>query len=185
MGVSQPINEKLNKRASLGSYIKKVTSECFATQSANVTVGAGRLAPVCVWGEKEWIILNFIMYQLTMWITWFLMLRICFIIKKQNSKMKDGLDFIKIKNYAVINLNNMFPVPKGNYIYVDISKISNPKYKMLLLAEYRYIKSIQEKIRKNAENVYKIKTRGDSTPLTKRCNDFLLLEDLCQKYMEL
>jgi hypothetical protein len=22
--------------------------------------------------------------------------------------------FIKIKNYAVINLNNMFPVPKGN-----------------------------------------------------------------------
>ena len=28
----------------------------------------------------------------------------------KHDKMKNGLDFIKIGNYAVININNMFPV---------------------------------------------------------------------------
>ena len=37
--------------------------------------------------------------------------------KEKHSKMKEQLDFLKIKNYAVINLNNMFPVPKGVYRY--------------------------------------------------------------------
>ena len=46
--------------------------------------------------------------------------------------MNETLDFIKIKNYSVINLNNMFPVPDGCYFYVNISKKRNPKYKALL-----------------------------------------------------
>ncbi len=33
--------------------------------------------------------------------------------KTKHKKMKNGLDFIKIGDYAVINLNNMFPVPDG------------------------------------------------------------------------
>ena len=99
--------------------------------------------------------------------------------------MRDSIDFIKIKNYAVINLNNMFPVPEGKYTYVDISKEHNPKYKSLLLAEYRYIKSVQEKIRKNAGNLYKLKISGESSALTKRCNDFLKLEELCKNYQKL
>ena len=70
--------------------------------------------------------------------------------KEKHRKMQEGLDFIKVKNYAVINLNNMFPVPVGQCSYVDISKERNPKYRSLLLAEYRYIKSIQKHIRKNA-----------------------------------
>lgn len=102
--------------------------------------------------------------------------------KEKHKKMSDSIDFIKIKNYAVINLNNMFPVPEGKYTYVDISKERNPKYKSLLLAEYRYIKSIQEKIRKNAGNLYKLKISGESSALTKRCNDFLKLEELCKNY---
>ncbi len=96
--------------------------------------------------------------------------------------MQESLDFIKIKNYSVINLNNMFPVPKGNYTYVDISKERNPKYRDLLIAEYRYIKSIQEKIRKNAATLYKLKTGGEKSALTKRCNDFGLLEERCRSY---
>jgi protein AbiQ len=103
--------------------------------------------------------------------------------KEKHKKMSDSIDFIKIKNYAVINLNNMFPVPEGKYTYVDISKEHNPKYKSLLLAEYRYIKSIQEKIRKNAGNLYKLKTSGETSALTKRCNDFLKLEKLCKNYI--
>ena len=57
--------------------------------------------------------------------------------------MKVMLDFIKVKNYAVINLNNMFPVPESEYKYVKISDESDDKYRSLLQAEYRYIKSIQ------------------------------------------
>lgn len=102
--------------------------------------------------------------------------------KDKHKKMNDNIDFIKVKNYAVINLNNMFPVPEGKYTYVDISKEHNPKYKSLLLAEYRFIKSIQEKIRKNSAVLYKLKISGDVSALTKRCNDFLKLEEACKKY---
>ena len=102
--------------------------------------------------------------------------------KEKHRRMQEGLDFIKIKNYAVINLNNMFPVPPGAYSYVDISKERNPKYKSLLLAEYRYVKSIQGRIRKNAANLYRLKVNGPESPLTKRCNDFVKLESLCRQY---
>ena len=103
--------------------------------------------------------------------------------KPKHQKMKEGIDFLKIKQYAVINLNNMFPVPKGLCTYVDINAQRNPKYKALLLAEYRAIKAIQEKIRKNAKTLYHLKLReGDSTPLAKRCNDFQLLEKACTEY---
>lgn len=102
--------------------------------------------------------------------------------KDKHRKMKETLDFIKVKNYSVINLNNMFPVPDDCYFYVDISKERNAKYKSLLQAEYRFIKSIQEKIRKNAATLYRLKTKGRTSALTKRCNDFLLLEKLCIEY---
>ena len=65
--------------------------------------------------------------------------------KDKHKRMKESVDFLKIKNYAVINLNNMFPVPENYYTYVDVSKESDFKYKALLLAEYRFIKSIQNK----------------------------------------
>lgn len=104
--------------------------------------------------------------------------------KDKHIRMRESLDFIKVKNYAVINLNNMFPVPNGQYFYVDISRENDSKYKALLQAEYRYIKSIQEKIRKNAANLYQLKTKGVESSLTKRCNDFLKLEELCKRYKD-
>ncbi len=61
---------------------------------------------------------------------------------------------MKIKNYAVINLNNMFPVPDGEYVYIDINKEPDVHYQALLRAEYRYIKSIQDKIwKQHTENI--------------------------------
>ncbi|MEE1315567.1 MAG: type III toxin-antitoxin system ToxN/AbiQ family toxin [Faecalimonas sp.] len=103
--------------------------------------------------------------------------------KPKHNSMRDGIDFIKIKNYAVINLNNMFPIAPNTYSYVDISAIKNEKYKELLRAEYRYIKSIQERIRKNALTLYKLWLKdSNKTALGKRCNDFTLLEDACRKY---
>ena len=51
--------------------------------------------------------------------------------KEKHKYMKDKIDFIKIKDYAVINLNNMFPAPDFEIIDFDISKVSNLKYKLL------------------------------------------------------
>ena len=103
--------------------------------------------------------------------------------KSKHLQMKESLDFIKIKNYAVINLNNMFPVPETERNYVDFSTVKDSKYKSLLLAEYRFIKSIQDKIFRNASALYKHKiTNGNSTPLAKRCNDFILLESVSKQY---
>ena len=82
--------------------------------------------------------------------------------KDKHHKMNETLDLIKIKNYSVINLNNMFPVPEDCYFYVDISKECNLKYKSLLL--------------------YNLKIKGQKSALTNRCNDFLLLEELCKEY---
>lgn len=77
----------------------------------------------------------------------------------------------------------MFPVPASECSYVNFSTIKDAKYKALLLAEYRIIKAMQDKIRKNAASLYKHKqTKGDTTALAKRCNDFTMLEDLCAKY---
>lgn len=37
--------------------------------------------------------------------------------KDKHKTMKESVDFLKVKDYAVINLNNMFPVVKGVYSY--------------------------------------------------------------------
>ena len=35
--------------------------------------------------------------------------------KSKHKKMSESIDFIIIKDYAVININNMIPVPDGQY----------------------------------------------------------------------
>lgn len=103
--------------------------------------------------------------------------------KSKHEKMKNGLDFLKVGNYAVININNMFPVPDGEYTYIDIPKVKNQQYRKLLSTEYRIIRKMQDKIRKHAAEVYKHKINyGYATALSKRCNDFLLLEEKCRQY---
>ena len=103
--------------------------------------------------------------------------------KQKHYKMKEGLDFIKIKTFAVINLNNMFPVPKSQVIDFDIKSVKNPKYKELLQREYRIITSLEKRIIESAEKLYNYKIENkDNTPLAKRCNDFLLLEQKATEY---
>lgn len=92
--------------------------------------------------------------------------------------MKNGLDFIKVGNYAVINMNNMFPVPEGEYTYVDIPKVKNLQYRKLLESEYRILRKLQDRIKYNAAELYKHKkNKGNTTALARRCNDFMLLEE--------
>ncbi len=59
--------------------------------------------------------------------------------KPKHKKMKEVVDFIKIKDYAVININNMIPVPKGQLVELNINAEKDPYYKFLLQAENREI----------------------------------------------
>lgn len=103
--------------------------------------------------------------------------------KPKHRKMRDALDFIKVGDYAVINLNCMFPVPTSLVHRVDFSKEPDPRYRSLLLAEYREVKRLQGKILKSAQALYRLKAReGDSTRLAARCNDFQRLEEICASY---
>ena len=103
--------------------------------------------------------------------------------KDKHKKMKEGVDFIKIKDYAVINLNNMIPVPDSQIVNIDINKEKDPSYKYLLQAESREVNRQKNRIRKNAEIVYRHKMHnGNSTALAKRTNDFELLEKLFMEY---
>lgn len=103
--------------------------------------------------------------------------------KDKHKQMKDNVDLIKIKDYAVINLNNMIPVPDSQIINIDIGKEKNASYRYLLQAEIREINRQKKRILKNAEIVYSHKKcNGVSTPLAKRTNNFELLEKLCREY---
>ena len=103
--------------------------------------------------------------------------------KDKHKKMKEGVDFIKIKDYAVINLNNMIPVPNSQVVDIDINKEKDPSYRYLLQAESREVNRQKNRIKKNAEIVYSHKKHnGNETPLAKRTNDFELLEKLCKEY---
>ena len=97
--------------------------------------------------------------------------------------MKDGLDFLKVGDYAVINLNCMFPAPEFVCHEVDFSAERDPKYRALMQAEYRIIKRMSDRIEKNARNLYKHKlAHGNATGLSARCNDYKELERLCLAY---
>lgn len=78
--------------------------------------------------------------------------------------MKNGLDFIKVGNYAVININNMFPVLEKCYTYVDFSRERNQQYKKLLIKEYRIILGLQDKIKKMQHNYINKKFRMEIKP---------------------
>ena len=103
--------------------------------------------------------------------------------KPKHKKMKEGVDFIKIKDYAVLNLNNMIPVPDSACFLPDINSEKDPHYKFLLQAESREINRQKNRILKNAQIVYSHKQKyGVSTLLAKRTNNFVLLENAYKQY---
>ncbi len=103
--------------------------------------------------------------------------------KPKHESMNETIDFIKLGNYAVVNLGSMLPVVKICCHFVDFSNIDDKKYRCLLVAEYLEIKSHAELILKNAKIVYSHKLhKGNGTPLARRCADFKLLEQKALEY---
>ena len=78
---------------------------------------------------------------------------------------------------AVINLNNMFPVPEDSYFLKNPNTEHNQQYRTLLNNEIRIIRQKTKQIISNSKIVYNHKMTNDGkSKLSQRCNDFKLLE---------
>ena len=116
--------------------------------------------------------------------------------KEKHYKIKEGMDFIKIKEddkiIGVLNLNNMIPISEDNVKklkYKDIGQyreFSNDKEKSLYISflnfELDLINKKMEKIKRNAMKLYKEKTNNPKSNVSKRCCDFKLLEEKSKFY---
>ena len=104
--------------------------------------------------------------------------------KEKHKRLSETIDFIKIGDMAVLNLNNIFPVLEGVYSLKDPAAEKNLQYRILLNNEIRIIKQKTELIINNAKTVYNHKTTNDGkSRLSQRCLNFKLLEDKCKEWI--
>lgn len=99
--------------------------------------------------------------------------------------MKNQIDFVKIEQgeLGVINLNNMIPVCGGLAKKIDINRINNEQYKILLINQVQFINRNYKKINQQAFKLYEKVTIYNSK-LAVRCCNFLELERLSKIYEE-
>ena len=110
--------------------------------------------------------------------------------KPKHLKMKNQIDFMKIKNgeWGAINFNNMIPVSesclkKVEMNITDTDNKSDIDYKNLLKNQLSWCNSNKEIILKQAEKLYYTIIRGEAWEnLAERCCNFSLDEKQCQRY---
>ena len=121
--------------------------------------------------------------------------------KEKHNKMSNGLDFHKLVNpedgtlYAVININNMIPVPDQYVIQLKYNDIENYRtfknekektnYIYLLQLEKAVIDDINEVLCSKAKKLYEKVYINQESTLAKRCCDFKLLEQKCDEWIKL
>lgn len=106
--------------------------------------------------------------------------------KKKHLMMKDMQDFLKIDQGRLggINLNNMIPIPKSYLEKIEINTLKDPKYKIMLKKQMRWINQNELRIHNRARNLYYLISNGHTTKeLLRRCCDFRLLERKCDDFM--
>ena len=101
--------------------------------------------------------------------------------KNKHNSMKETIDFIKIGNKAVINLNNMFPVKLEYISKIQIENEIDKNYRELLRNEYTLCMPKFKKIMKNSKVLYE-QVVLYNMPIKKRCCNFTLLEQKCEEY---
>ena len=120
--------------------------------------------------------------------------------KPKHHKMSNTVDFHKINDketgylYAVLNLNNMIPVPGECIIQLkydrveDFRRFSNEKektdYIYLLQKEKNILDHEQVLIQTKAEKLYSICAKHPTSVLASRCCNFKLLEEKCSSYIK-
>ena len=109
--------------------------------------------------------------------------------KLKHRKMKNTIDFMKIKNgeLGAVNFNNMIPVNKNNYFLVDLNIKSNSiadiKYQKLLKEQLAWLNANYIQVKNKACKLYQL-YNNERLPknIRERCCDFRLLEEKCIKY---
>ena len=109
--------------------------------------------------------------------------------KEKHKRMKSTLDLIKIKDgeYGVVNLNNMIPVNKNNYIEFDLNKKTNNELDIsrieLLTNQLRWLTLNKKEIYTKSRVLYNLYVNNKLPKNVKdRCCNYSLLEDKCNEY---
>ena len=109
--------------------------------------------------------------------------------KEKHKKMKNTVDFFKIKNgeLGAVNFNNMIPVNKNNYSLVELNKetltMSEFKYQKLLKEQLEWLNANYYQVRNKSFKLYNLYNDGKLPEnIMKRCCDFKLLEQKCNQY---
>ena len=109
--------------------------------------------------------------------------------KPKHLKMKNSIDFFKIKDgeLGAVNFNNMIPVNKKDYSFLDLD--NKPKN----VAEIKYQKLLKEQINWLNENYIQVKNKSYKlynlykndklgSNIKSRCCNFTLLEEISDTY---
>lgn len=120
--------------------------------------------------------------------------------KPKHKKMSNSLDFHKIQDeengyiYAVLNINNMIPVPDTCITQVKYNEIEkyrifqNEKektdYIYLLQKEKYLIDKIEDVLQNKAKKLYEKCLNKPESKLALRCCDFKLLEDKANEWLK-
>lgn len=99
--------------------------------------------------------------------------------KEKFKSMKNQEDFIKIGggSLGAINLNNMIPVVEGVADVIDISKVEDWKYRMLLINQIKFFDDNETYIINKATKLYKsYKNKTLRKAVAQRCCNFVLLQ---------
>lgn len=109
--------------------------------------------------------------------------------KPKHKLLNDRVDFIKVshtEDLGVVNLNNMVPVKRSGIIRLDFSKVSDVKYRGLLMKQYNLLKSrekeLQSKARYLRELSFKVNPTEHEKRIINRCVNFAKLEMLVKYY---
>lgn len=110
--------------------------------------------------------------------------------KPKHLKMKNTIDFIRIKNgeLGAVNFNNMIPVTQQNYDFVEINQketltYSESRYRYMLEYQLNWLNENIEQIHNKSFNLYNKFINGKLHGTIKnRCCNFMLLEEKCKEY---
>lgn len=118
--------------------------------------------------------------------------------KSKYDKMSNSLDFHKIKDeetgfvYAVLNLNNMIPIPDECVIQLKYNEVEkfrsfvNEKektnYIYLLQKEKKIIDNLESVLTEKARKLYHKSQENPDGKLSQRCCNFTLLEEKSKEY---
>ena len=119
--------------------------------------------------------------------------------KPKHKKMSNSLDFHKLSDpttgflYAVLNINNMIPVPDNCLTQLKYNQVENFRsfdsekektdYIYLLQKEKSMIDDIQNTLQSKALKLYQKCITKPNCSLAQRCCNFKLLEEKCNFYV--